>query len=283
MARTDLHRPSAINPEDYHFVACDYYGGGVEALAFTADKLYFRQHRERTGGRFAQQHSSGTCHVCGARAMYVAHYWHQPTNEYITTGMDCAAKMDIADENAFKRFKATVRNAKHFYKGKAKAYATLCALGMSVAIELHSAADQAGYSRGEQIIVDVVGKLAQYGSLSPAQVALLDKLICDRANKPAQEAARAAQAAKVANSQHVGTVGERVEMEVTINYVASRDTQFGVSYFHSLVDAAGNQLMYSGSKQLGGKGETVRVKATVKRHGTYRDLPQTEIARPALV
>jgi hypothetical protein len=56
--------------------------------------------------------------------------------------------------------------------------------------------------------------------------------------------------------------------------------QFGTSYLHIMNDAQGNVVIYKGTKILGGKTETLTVKATVKEHGERDGVKQTKIARP---
>lgn len=71
--RTDIHRPSAIKPEEYEFVAFNYIGSSdLGALfALKQQKEIFWAHMKQTGGKFSGHEHGGTCFVCGAFACYL--------------------------------------------------------------------------------------------------------------------------------------------------------------------------------------------------------------------
>lgn len=203
---------------------------------------------------------------------------HVPSNTYITTGMDCAEKMDFGGCSAFASFKKGVARERKAYAGKRKARETLTALGMSVAIEYMDAGWGADFSEpcpvtgspwmsGEKIIVDLTHKLVRYGAISPKQTAFLDKLVCDRAGQAERAVAQVAQrAAEAAASNYLGNVGERLQLTVTVRYTTSFETQFGELHVHLMADEAGNVVVYKG-KAIGKRGDRITMKATVKEHG----------------
>ena len=88
MARTDIHRPSAIQPEEYDLIALmtvkDVNQGSVEAAdALAAERARFNAHREYTGANFsshAQSDGAGQCQICGAHCVDYAIFYHEPTN-----------------------------------------------------------------------------------------------------------------------------------------------------------------------------------------------------------
>lgn len=89
-----------------------------------------------------------------------------------------------------------------------------------------------------------------------------------------------------ASSQFVGTIGERVVLELTCEKVL--DFSFGsfpriYSYLQIFRDTSGNRVVYKGSTILADPGETIRVKATVAEHEIYRDERQTRIKRPKVL
>jgi hypothetical protein len=216
--RTDTHRPSAIIPSEYDFVACDYYGpwGGA---AYLSDRLAFNAHRERTGGRYSQHEHGGTCHICGASALYVAKYHHRPSNSYIVTGMDCAAKMDMDNPVAFRDFKKRVQAGLKLQKGKTKAAQILAERNLTGAWEVYTATYDAPLAREESIITDIVGKVVQYGSISDKQANFVAKLLADigqRAQRTAQREADKAAAAPLPVSDKRMTIrGEVVSTKLT--------------------------------------------------------------------
>ena len=197
--RTDIHRPSAINPADYDFVAMDYYGS-YGAEIYGSQRQIFRAHMERTGGKFSNHDHAGSCHICGAAAMYVAKFYHRPTNTYIVTGTDCAENMDMGDPIAFKRFRRGIIEYGKTAKANQAAKAFLDASNLTQAWDIYAATDRSGHQYEETTIADVVSKLVQYGSISEKQTDFINRLLTQipqRAQKAAQRAAEVAAAAPV--------------------------------------------------------------------------------------
>jgi hypothetical protein len=202
--RTDIHRPSAINTKDYEFVAFDYYGP-YAGLSFEADRKVFQAHRERTGGKFSSHDHGGSCHVCGASALYVAKFYHAKTNTYICTGEECAEKIFGRNDLDFASKRKGVAANKEYAAGKAKAVESLSANNLMGAWTIYTATDTAHFKYEELTIADIVSKLIRYGSISPKQWEFLAKLVEKAQNRPAIEAARAEEDAK---SNYIGTVGD---------------------------------------------------------------------------
>jgi len=189
--RTDAHRPSAINPLDYQFVAHDYYGsafGMDEALK--GERNAFRAHMASTGGKFSGHEHGGTCFVCGAAAMYVAKFFHPKSNTYIVTGEDCANKMHMGDARAFRSFRDKVGEVREAAAGKLKAQKTLDAAGLNKAWDIYVAGAN---TDAEMIVRDIVAKLVKYGSISEKQEAFIARLLRQIADAPAIAAQRAAE------------------------------------------------------------------------------------------
>lgn len=92
--RTDLHRPSELNREDYE-LAGYFYQGASEALARSYGQVQAELSRKlrelgnppEFQGNFA---SRGSCDHCGARFAHGAVFFHRPTGETITVGWVCA-------------------------------------------------------------------------------------------------------------------------------------------------------------------------------------------------
>ena len=194
MTRTDIHRPSAVIPADYDFVAMDYYGASDDFVDLSVERHAFRAHMEHTGGKFSNHDHAGSCHICGAAAMYVAKFHHRPTNTYIVTGTDCADSMHMGNPEAFKRFRRSVLDQGKRAKAKAAAKLFLEQANAGQAWEIYAAADRAAFKYEEDTISDVVGKLVQYGSISEKQVAFVHKLLAQIPARAEREAKRAAEA-----------------------------------------------------------------------------------------
>lgn len=220
MKRTDLHRPSVVNPADYDFIACFYSGTGLDAaMANLAAQQEFRAHMEHTGGKFARitydDGSSGStgCDVCGARCANTARFHHVPSNTYITTGLDCAAKMSIGNALEFRSFQKRIAAGLKTQRGKLKAQRELEAAGLGRAWAIWEA-DQAVIRslqnvegstypwppKQETTIIDIVNRVIRYGEPSEAQTKYLHSLlkqIDERAVTAAKRAAEMETAAPV--------------------------------------------------------------------------------------
>ena len=223
MARTDAHRPAEIIPADYDFVAFDYIKCEDlgDALFLKANRERKAAHMARTGGVYSGHEHGGSCFICGAAAMYTATFHHRPTNVYIRTGLECADKLE-ADSGAGELFRKQVRGALEANAGKRKAAATLAAGGLTKAWDVYTSTEEG--KREEEIIRDVVGKLVRFGSISPKQFDLLDRLVKAIENRATIEAQRTAQAEAAAP---VPVVDKRMTVTgkvLTIRY----DEDFGI-------------------------------------------------------
>ena len=141
MKRTDIHRPSAIQPSEYSFVAFDYLGGSdLDVLRMLGtERQRVQTHMKMTNGKWAQHEHGGTCYVCGAFAIYLAIWYHQPSNSYIKTGEDCAQKMDMSySEDDFNRFRRVIGDARETQAGKKKAQTVLADNGLSRAWDIYT-------------------------------------------------------------------------------------------------------------------------------------------------
>jgi hypothetical protein len=210
--RTDIHRPSAIKPDEYEYVGFEYipigrFSGDIlgDCAFLQSERATIRHHMERTGGTYSKHQHGGNCHVCGAGAIYTVLFYHRPTNTYIRTGQDCAMKMEFAIGGNFDLFHTSVRDALELKAGKRKAEAVLNQEGLSQAWTIYnngSTVEQNGYTRimkEEATIIDIIGKLIYFGSLTPKQTDFLHKLLSRIDHRAEIEADRKAQHAAAAN------------------------------------------------------------------------------------
>lgn len=132
-----------------------------------------------------------------------------------------------------------------------------------------------------------VGKLAmdflRWGSLSPRQIEVIEPSI-KRADEIAAE--RTAERARAAKAAHVGKVGERTDIELTlVNWITSRDawSPWRIAVFQ---DRNGNTIKTFGKVPDVASmenGNFRRVRCTVKAHSEFRDEKQTMITRIKLL
>ena len=225
MARKDIHAPSRIMPEDYEFVAFDYYGPDAFGLNLSGERAAFRAHMDRTGGKFSGHEHGGSCHICGASAMYVAKFHHKPSNKYIVTGEDCAAKMDMGDAVAFRSFRAKVGEAREAAAGKNKAKAVLEKAGAGAAWAVY----EAGGGNNDAVIVgDMVARLIRYGSISDKAMGFM-KVLLDRIENAPRIAAEkaAAKALEMANAKPVPVVEGRIVIRGEVLSVKLKESFYG--------------------------------------------------------
>lgn len=96
--------------------------------------------------------------------------------------------------------------------------------------------------------------------------------------------AHRAQEERRANQTHVGTVGQKTELNLTLKFERSFQTAYGITFIQSFDDQSGNCIVYKGSTPLRFElGETRLVRFTVKSHGQYNGTPQTLMLRPKIL
>jgi hypothetical protein len=212
MIRKDIHRPSAITPSEYEFVGLEYIkidSGDILAncAVLQAERAAIQAHMASTGGSYSTHEHGGNCHICGASCVYTVLFYHANTNTYIRTGMDCAQKLEMSqDETRFNRFRAAIEDVRLALAGKKKALATLMDAGLATAWDIYNTPyeqlpkDANGYvPYEEETVRDIVGKLVQYGSVSDKQIGYLRKLIAKIDDRAAEAARRAAENANAAD------------------------------------------------------------------------------------
>lgn len=92
-------------------------------------------------------------------------------------------------------------------------------------------------------------------------------------------------------SKHIGTEGEKMELDVEMTASIPFESEYGGGTVYKFKDAEGNELVWmtsaglkTGKNDLGCDtyahvGDKLRIKFTVKGHDTYCDVPQTKIYR----
>lgn len=93
------------------------------------------------------------------------------------------------------------------------------------------------------------------------------------------EATKYAKKADRANV-HVGTVGERIDMDATITRTMVLDGNYGPRTMVQFLDGDGNTLVWWKSGEIDvAPGQAVKVRGTVKGHDAYKDVNQTTLTR----
>jgi len=198
--RTDIHKPSAIVPADYTY--CDSFSfasseGGETIPAFNLAVLSITR---KQGGKFAQVHESDAqCDICGAWYVHGDLWLHEPTNTHITIGQQCASKMGlVADRNVFKQLRDShVNNVMQLAKRRQvwrrlRAFMGDATVRKTNGIPFRDSATLFSLLKVDHHITrDIRAGLIKFGSISAAQVALLEKLEKQVAEQREREATEA--------------------------------------------------------------------------------------------
>lgn len=78
--------------------------------------------------------------------------------------------------------------------------------------------------------------------------------------------------------EHLGEVGEKVEVEVSIDRMVTKDGMYGTTYIYSMTSKQGHKLVWFAShRKL--QGVNVKIKGTIKRLGEFQGGKQTVLTR----
>jgi hypothetical protein len=97
---------------------------------------------------------------------------------------------------------------------------------------------------------------------------------------------KAEQATLLASSDHVGTIGDRVEMTLRLVFKHALGSEFGIRYLQKFTDPDGNVVIWWGTNETSARtkvGDTYVFKATIKSHDIYEGMKQTTVTRAALI
>lgn len=135
-----------------------------------------------------------------------------------------------------------------------------------------------------KVLLEMQEALGEWGGLTDKQTDLVRRALARAEERFAKAQQRREEriAADRATSQHVGTVGARVEMTLQCEKVFEFDSMYGMTYINICRDADNNVVVYKGSNRFE-EGETIRVKATIKAHDERDGVAQTLIARPKIL
>ena len=130
------------------------------------------------------------------------------------------------------------------------------------------------YTGTNDFLLSMIQRLTDWGSLSHNQTeaaascfAVIDRLEVSRVT-----------------SKHIGAVGDKITLTITVERIVVLKSEFyGDNYITIARDEAGNTIVYKGKTDIGGKGDTTTVKASIKDHTEYNGVKQTLIQRPKVI
>lgn len=85
------------------------------------------------------------------------------------------------------------------------------------------------------------------------------------------------------NSQFVGEIGERIEIEVTIKRRIPLETNYGMSNMHIMEDANGNIFTWTTASKVLDESKDYHLRGTIKNHSRYKGDCQTVLTRCMII
>lgn len=145
-------------------------------------------------------------------------------------------------------------------------------LGAEADAARQAAAEIAGWSE----YADNMRKLAGARTVTADNIGFLVSAFAILERNRQQAAAAAA-----STSQHLGQIGERIEIAgATVKTMSLQDGMYGITTVITLTDAAGNALKwYASGAQPYQIGQVVKIKGTVKAHSTRNGINETQLTR----
>jgi hypothetical protein len=130
------------------------------------------------------------------------------------------------------------------------------------------------------VLLQMRDAIMEWGGLTDKQTDLVRRALARAEERHAKaQQRREERLATDRNSQHIGTIGARLELTLRCEKVFSFEGFYGTTYINLCRDEANNVVVYKGSNAFQ-EGDTFRVKATIKAHEERDGVAQTLIARP---
>lgn len=289
IARTDRHRPSApeFDPQDYtcHGVFDLHPDSGSSLRRRKIVSALVEQ-----GYRFAS--GSGKCGHCGQHIRYAALMVHI-SQEMIYVGETCLDNRFSGMTKAeFKQLQAEAKLARELALTKV-AFEIACDDNQQLAYATYAENIRTAAPEGAlkdwhlDTLADIARKARQYGSATPGQLNLVERLVGELEDQlvafTERQVIRAAeQAARI--DAFIGTVNEKKRQftgVVRLTY-KHEDNGFGASKMLIIDTPEGTVKWTSGTDQAFAlhQGDEVTFIATIKAHEIYQDDKQTVVLRP---
>lgn len=80
-------------------------------------------------------------------------------------------------------------------------------------------------------------------------------------------------------SEFVGSINERLEIQITVVRAIELDNDYGHSTMHIMEDDCGNQYVWTTAAKTWAEGSVKTIRGTVKDHRTYKNVKQTILTR----
>ena len=117
--------------------------------------------------------------------------------------------------------------------------------------------------------VDTEGNVHEFNGLTRAQKMAVYAELSEQSH-----------AYDVARSNHLGTIGKKLTVNVTIAAVKQYEGYYGPVFFHVMKTDDGSIIIYKGGKKLGSRDKKYELTASVREHAVRFDVKQTLVQRP---
>src|SRR4029077_10494170 len=122
--------------------------------------------------------------------------------------------------------------------------------------------------------------IAQQPAVKPAHIGILASAIAAHTRVLEREIERRRNDRTQGRpSQHVGQVGQRLDLELEVQHVNSKDTDYGVLHIISMRDDQNNLFVWMTGSASATPGDRLSVRGTVKKHNEYNGEQQTTLTR----
>jgi hypothetical protein len=121
--------------------------------------------------------------------------------------------------------------------------------------------------------------VAAQATLVPKHAGILASAVVSYERAVGETNKRAARAP----SEHYGEVGQRVELEVTVEGAIPIENKWGTAAIVTYRDVEGRAFLWRTGARHGAVGTLVRLRGSIKRHSEFRGEKQTELTRCVLV
>lgn len=309
MTRSDTHRPTEIDPENYHHV--DSYDLGTGTDSDPASRRMFVKDVNRLiteGKRVADHLDDGwryTCGTCGQVGLrYVALVVHTETGEFMVVGGTCIAttfQTARAELDRLQAAAAEARKAAKLLLGFNELLLTHPELAEGPALverafELAEGTDLRWHEKHRKTwavttLSDILRKARQYGGdISENQVKFAARLVTELVEAEAITTERDAKhaAAKAAEvNAAIGEVGERLDFTGEVVWAKNVPNDFdpygGDKTIMGIRTELGMIKWFASKVVEVERGSKISFKATVKSHDIYQGNITTVVNRPTKI
>lgn len=221
MTRTDVHRPSALDPADYVWVAYTQEPTTDAPRPITDGDMDAVAAAPRTN--FIHP---GGCDVCGQRGLVHRYYYrHVPTGDVIVLGWDCAERMAFDTRAAYQARKRA--DAERERERTAQARREYEEAHPEVAAFVQAAREgelRIGWS-AQDFLTSLASKLVRYGYLTERQTEAVQKIMDRHADDQARRDAERAELEPIPQEMD----GQRVELTGEVLATKYRDHAYGTT------------------------------------------------------